>query len=213
MSLVFNQLHCHGNSSHRSQNTRINTSVVNLDSCKKLVPKLKKFKSNDELSISTWKLCSATLNCKCSIIVFVNRAHLLFRYGRPNIAIFNSYYVYSILYSMFNYLFNIQLLFSIQCFSSTQLIIQYSIIYSMFNFLFNIQWFIQCSTFYSTFNLFNIFIHPTLIIYSTFNFLFNIQLVIQCWTFYLIFNPSWALIFSGQWKRDLSCARITDKSW
>ena len=69
-------------------------------------------------------------------------------YGRPNVAIFNSYILYSILYSMFNYLFNIQFLFSIQCFSSTQFVIQYAIIYSMFNFLFNIQLFIQCSTFF-----------------------------------------------------------------
>ena len=51
------------------------------------------------------------------------------KYGKSNVAIFNSYYFYSILYSKFNYLFNIQLLFSIQCFSSTQLVIQYSIIY------------------------------------------------------------------------------------
>ena len=60
-------------------------------------------------------------------------------YGRPNVAIFNSYILYSTLYSMFNYLFNIQLLFSIQCFSSTQFVIRYSIIHSMFNFLLNIQ--------------------------------------------------------------------------
>ena len=116
----------------------------------------------------------------------------LLRYGKPNVAIFNSYYFYSILYSMFNYLFNIQPLFSVQRFSSTQLFIQYSIIqlfiqhlmiYSMFNFLFNIsmfnvfsniQLFIRCSTFYSTFNYplsIQHFIQHS-IIQSMFNFFF-----------------------------------------
>ena len=32
LALVFNQPHCHGNSTHPCQNARINTSVVNLDS-------------------------------------------------------------------------------------------------------------------------------------------------------------------------------------
>ena len=36
--------------------------MVNLDSCKKRAPKHKWFKSNGELGIGTWKLCSATLN-------------------------------------------------------------------------------------------------------------------------------------------------------
>ena len=58
--------------------------------------------------------------------MFVFNLHM---YGRPNEAIVNSYYLYSVLYSMFNYLFNIQLLFSVRCFSSTQLVIQCSIIY------------------------------------------------------------------------------------
>ena len=62
LSLVFNQPHCHGNSTHPSQNARINTSVINLDSCKKQAPKDKEFKSYGELCIGTWKLCSATLN-------------------------------------------------------------------------------------------------------------------------------------------------------
>ena len=35
--------------------------MVNLDSCKKRAPKHKYFKSNGELVISTWKLCSVTL--------------------------------------------------------------------------------------------------------------------------------------------------------
>ena len=39
------------NSTHPSQNARINTSVINLDSCKKRAPKHKKFKSNGELGI------------------------------------------------------------------------------------------------------------------------------------------------------------------
>ena len=63
LSLVFNQPHCHGNSTHPSQNARINTSVINLDSCKKQAPKDKEFKSYGELCIGTWKLCSATLTC------------------------------------------------------------------------------------------------------------------------------------------------------
>ena len=33
-SLVFNHLRCYSNNTHLSQNTRINTSVVNLDSYK-----------------------------------------------------------------------------------------------------------------------------------------------------------------------------------
>ena len=36
-----------------NQNARINTSVVNLDSCKKQAPKHKYFKSNGELDIGT----------------------------------------------------------------------------------------------------------------------------------------------------------------
>jgi len=35
LSLVFNQLRCHDNITHPSQNARKNSSVVNLDSCKK----------------------------------------------------------------------------------------------------------------------------------------------------------------------------------
>ena len=34
----FNQSHCHGNSTHLNQNARINSSVVNLASCKRQVP-------------------------------------------------------------------------------------------------------------------------------------------------------------------------------
>ena len=64
LSLVFNQPRCHGNSTHPSQNARINTSVINLDSCKKQAPKDKEFKSYGELCIGTLKLCSATLNRK-----------------------------------------------------------------------------------------------------------------------------------------------------
>ena len=61
LSLVFNQPHCHGNSTHPSQNARIITFVINLDSCKKRAPKHKQFKSYGELGIGTCKLCSATL--------------------------------------------------------------------------------------------------------------------------------------------------------
>ena len=43
-SLVFNQPRCHGNSMHPCQNARINTSVINLVSCRKWVPKHKQFK-------------------------------------------------------------------------------------------------------------------------------------------------------------------------
>ena len=42
--------------------------------------------------------------------MFVFNLHM---YGRPNEAIVNSYYLYSVLYFMFNYLFNIQLLFCV----------------------------------------------------------------------------------------------------
>ena len=38
LRLVFNQLHCHGNSTHLKQNGRINSFVVNLHSCKSGVP-------------------------------------------------------------------------------------------------------------------------------------------------------------------------------
>ena len=62
LSLVFNQPRCHGNSTQPSQNARINTSVINLDSCKKQAPKHKQFKSYGELGKGTWKLCSATLS-------------------------------------------------------------------------------------------------------------------------------------------------------
>ena len=58
----FNQLRCHGNNTHPSQNARMSTSVVNLESCKNWRQKGKYFKSNGELGTSTWKLCSATLN-------------------------------------------------------------------------------------------------------------------------------------------------------
>ena len=61
LSLVFNQPRCHGNSTQPGQNARINTSVIDLDSCKKQAPKHKQFKSYGELGIGTWKLCSATL--------------------------------------------------------------------------------------------------------------------------------------------------------
>ena len=60
-SLVFNQPHCHGNSTHLSQNARINSSVVDLDFCKKCTPKYKKLKNNGELGTGTRKLCLATL--------------------------------------------------------------------------------------------------------------------------------------------------------
>ena len=60
----FNQPRCHGNNTHPSQNARINTFVINLDSCKKRAPKDKWFKSYGELGIGTWKLCSATLSAR-----------------------------------------------------------------------------------------------------------------------------------------------------
>ena len=41
LSLVFNQTRCHSNSTDPSQNARINTSVINLYSCKKRAPKHK----------------------------------------------------------------------------------------------------------------------------------------------------------------------------
>jgi len=93
-------------------------------------------------------------------------------FGRPNVAIFNLYNLYSVLYSMFNFLFNIQLFIQCSTFLSTfdylfnvNLFIQHSIFYSKFNFVFNIQFFIQCSTFHSTFNYsFNV----QLFLYSTF---------------------------------------------
>ena len=47
---------------HPCQNARINTSVINLDSCKKWAPKHKYFKSYGELGIGSRKLCLATLS-------------------------------------------------------------------------------------------------------------------------------------------------------
>ena len=52
----FNQPCCHGNSTRPSQNARINTSVINLDPCKKRAPKHKWFKRYGKLGIGTWKL-------------------------------------------------------------------------------------------------------------------------------------------------------------
>ena len=92
---------------------------------------------------------------------------------------------------MFNYLFNIQLLFSMQCFSSTEFVIRYSIIYSIFNFLLNIQWYMQCPAFYSAFNyLVNVQLFSNIQLFIQcsafsptlnylFNFLFNIKLIIH----------------------------------
>ena len=68
---------------------------------------------------------------------FVFNLHM---YGRPNGAIVNSYYLYSVLYCMFNYLFNIFNFYSV--FDASVPL----------NSSFNIQLFIKCSTFYSTFN-------------------------------------------------------------
>jgi len=48
---VFNQPHCHGNSTHLSQNAGINPSVVNLDSCEKQALKHNQFKNTGELDI------------------------------------------------------------------------------------------------------------------------------------------------------------------
>ena len=53
LSLRFNQPRCHGNSTHLNQNAKINSSVVNLDSCKKRAPNHKSFKSNGELGRGT----------------------------------------------------------------------------------------------------------------------------------------------------------------
>ena len=47
-SLVWNQPRCHGDSTHLSQNARINPSVVGLNSCKKIKKYL-----NGELGIGT----------------------------------------------------------------------------------------------------------------------------------------------------------------
>ena len=54
---------CHGNSTHLSQNARIKSSVVNLYSCRKWVPKHKWLKSNGELGID-W------LTDWCSFMLF-----------------------------------------------------------------------------------------------------------------------------------------------
>ena len=37
-----------------------------------------------------------------------------FEYGKPNVAIFNSLNLYLVLYYVFNYAFNVQLIFNIQ---------------------------------------------------------------------------------------------------
>ena len=98
-------------------------------------------------------------------------------YGRPNVAIFNS----------FNFISSF--VFCIQLCVQYSTCIQHSTRYSIFNFPFNIQLFIlysilhsTVSTIYSTFNFnflsIQLFIqHST--IHSTFNFSFNIQLFIQ----------------------------------
>ena len=53
LSLVFNQPVAMATAHNPCQNAGINTSVDNLDSCKKRAPKHKWFKSNGELGIGT----------------------------------------------------------------------------------------------------------------------------------------------------------------
>ena len=101
-------------------------------------------------------------------------------YGKPNVAIFNS----------FNFISSF--VFCIQLCVQYSTCIQHSTRYSIFNFPFNIQLFILYSILHSPIQLsvqqFQLFIqHSTLIIktfnystiHSTFNYLFNIQLFIQ----------------------------------
>ena len=54
-------------------------------------------------------------HCYCQKNTSLNIPCLfMFSYGKPNVAIFNSSNLYSVLYYVFNYVFNIQLVFNIQ---------------------------------------------------------------------------------------------------
>ena len=117
---------------------------------------------------ASFKLCCRSFpiwQAKCSNIQFI---YFIFN-SIFHVQLFVQYSIFiqysmlqfhSIRNSIFNYLFNVQLLFNIQLFIQCSTFIQHSIIYSMFNF-------------YSTFNyLFNV------------QLFFNIQLSIQCSTFF-----------------------------
>ena len=62
-SPVFNQPCCHCNSTHPSQNARMNTSVVNIDLCNKWASKHKNFKSNGEFRHRHFKTVLGQLKC------------------------------------------------------------------------------------------------------------------------------------------------------
>ena len=53
LSLVFNQPPCQDNSTHPSQNARINTSVINLTLAKNRLQSMNSLKINGELGIGT----------------------------------------------------------------------------------------------------------------------------------------------------------------
>ena len=124
------------------------------------------------------------------------------RYGKPNVAIFNS----------FNFISSF--VFCIQLCVQYSTCIQHSTRYSIFNFPFNIQLFILYSILHSPIQLsvqqFQLFIQHSTLIIKTFNYSFNIQLFIQHST--IRFNSinhwrrgpwervllSWAFTVSGQ---------------
>ena len=92
-------------------------------------------------------------------------------YGKPNVAIFNS----------FNFISSF--VFCIQLCVQYSTCIQHSTRYSIFNFPFNIQLFILYSILHSPIQLsvqqFQLFIQHSTLIIKTFNYSFNIQLFIQ----------------------------------
>ena len=101
-------------------------------------------------------------------------------YGKPNVAIFNS----------FNFISSF--VFCIQLCVQYSTCIQHSTRYSIFNFPFNIQLVILYSILHSPIQLsvqqFQLFIQHSTLIIKTFNYSFNIQLFIQHSTIHSTFN-------------------------
>ena len=109
-------------------------------------------------------------------------ARLGLKYGKPNVAIFNS----------FNFISSF--VFCIQLCVQYSTCIQHSTRYSIFNFPFNIQLFILYSILHSPIQLsvqqFQLFIQHSTLIFKTFNCSFNIQLFFQHSTIHSTFNFS-----------------------
>ena len=133
----------------------------------------------EELPVALKRLVSTEFKEYCrtnSVLKGCDREQLSafrrwFCYGKPNVAIFNS----------FNFISSF--VFCIQLCVQYSTCIQHSTRYSIFNFPFNIQLFILYSILHSPIQLsiqqFQLFIQHSTLIIKTFNYSFNIQLFIQ----------------------------------